>query len=448
MASRLKETFMNQARLRFFRTGSLWLLLAVVVPCGTAAAADQNVIFTIDSSQSTENWSGLDNTYGPYSAQSTGSLSAPVEGHFVVAFDPTNDTPSTIQFLSNSAHNDGYFQLDNSTQSAQPFGTPANEAATAGANSQFAIRNLTWAFSSPAITSTSSVGTSTTYGGTSTSFFVTKGGIDFTTSNGPASSSYVGSTGSLTGGTWTLAESAAGSGNWTLTLNGHYDYTYNTGSGGTTGSLSASGVVVSTAHFAVGTPNSNVSAGSVATVPQPTTGGVEAQVLGGAGTTGGVTLDFGQTITGGAVTIQQVPSIPALTPAAVAAGEANPIFALSTADTVIGAPQIWSVNFAGALNGSSATLVFNYDPSTLPVGTDQSQLGIWHFNENTGHWEFGGTVDVADHTITFVTSSFSPFSLGIQAVPEPATIVLALGGLLSMAYVAWRRRKMAAAIHA
>jgi hypothetical protein len=96
------------------------------------------------------------------------------------------------------------------------------------------------------------------------------------------------------------------------------------------------------------------------------------------------------------------------------------------------------------LNGGQATLVFDYDPSLLPAGFDQSQLGIWHFNEALNQWQFqGGQVDVADHTVTFVTSSFSPFALG--TVPEPSTIVLALGGLLPLGYARWRKRSKVAA---
>ena len=54
-------------------------------------AGPVNVIFTIDPSQSTESWSGTDNTYGAFTAQQPGSLSTSTSGNFVLSFDPTTD---------------------------------------------------------------------------------------------------------------------------------------------------------------------------------------------------------------------------------------------------------------------------------------------------------------------------------------------------------------------
>ena len=125
--------------------------------------------------------------------------------------------------------------------------------------------------------------------------------------------------------------------------------------------------------------------------------------------------------------------------ASIAAAEANPIFALSTGVLDL-SPQIWSVDFSGSLNGGSATLVFNYDPSLLPPGLDQSTLGIWHFSSLANEWEFGGTVDTLAHTITYVTDSFSPFTLGV-AVPEPSSLVLAAAGAGSLGYVGAKRAR-------
>jgi hypothetical protein len=412
---------MRSAPMSFCRTH--WLCAAVTAfaqlawQSGTRA---EDVIFTIDSSQSSETWSGIDNTYGAIQPQSSNSLMTAVEGHFVVDFDPTTDNPTSIQFIDNN--NNGYFQLDNAGQNFAPGGAPANVAGTvAGGQSVFAIQNLIWDLNSPVIN-----GTGGTFPATTTSFTVSSGGIAYAyPRTSPQFSSYVASTGTLSAGAWTLAESQPGSGDWRLTMNGTYTYGFN--SGVTSGTLTATANVVATAHFG---------AANLTSVPS---GPAEAQILGGAGATGGVTIDFGQNSTGGPLSIQQVPGITALTPAAIAAGQSNPIFALSTSDTSIGAPQIWSVNYGGSLSGGSATLVFHYDPSQLPAGTDQSSLGIWHFDKNANQWEFGGTVNTTDHTISFVTSSFSPFQLGVRAVPEPSTIVLAALGGLALLACRWRR---------
>ena len=141
-----------------------------------------------------------------------------------------------------------------------------------------------------------------------------------------------------------------------------------------------------------------------------------------------------------------MPGITSLTQAAIDAGAANPVFALSTTDNAIGAPADLERRVWRPSERQLGDTAFNYDPSTLPAGTDQTQLVIWHFNSLTNQWEHSGPsdVDIADHIISFTTSSFSPFALGTLAVPEPSTLVLGGGGLLSLAIVAWRRRRGAA----
>ncbi len=262
------------------------VVLAVVTP---ALALPVNVIFTIESNISAESWSGTDDTYGTYSPQFTGSLTTPVAGNFVVSFDPSTDTPTSIQLVSNFSdpnNNNGYFGLQTNPGSFLPYGTPANLGGQSGPI-QFAIRDLVWNFNSPVLNATSTAGLTSTYdlvydhtigAPQTTAFKVTAGGIDVTTASATGHSTYVNSIDNIdTGSTWTLSESAAGSGDWTLTLNGAYTYGYDTGE--TTGTLQASGIITSTAHYAVGTtttaPNVNTSTGNVVDVPTPTTDPVQ-----------------------------------------------------------------------------------------------------------------------------------------------------------------------------
>jgi hypothetical protein len=409
--------------------GAMVFLIAM---SGVASADPINVTFTIDPTQSTDTWSNHDNTLGNASPQIPGGLSTSVSGNFIVSFDPSTANPASIQIAgTNPNNNNGFYQLANAVPNATPFGTPANVAAGSG-DTAFALRNLVFNLQSPVLTPTNVNGSTTTYSATSTNFNVTAGGIDFTTPNIPngASSSYVGSTGTFSNGTWTLSQTSPG--HWTLTENSTYTYGYNDGY--STGTITAAGNFVATATVSTTGPNANV-----ASVPTPTSTPVTANALGGSTTTGGVSATFNPGTTGGTLTVQQVPGITSLTQAAVDAGQNNSTFAISTSSASIGVPQIWTVQFDGSLNGGQATLVFDYDPSLLPAGFDQSQLGIWHYNEALNQWQFqGGQVDVADHTVTFVTSSFSPFALG--TVPEPSTIVLALGGLLPLGYARWRKR--------
>ena len=129
---------MRTARPRSIRF--VWLSTLLVAPAFFLAertAHAEDVILTIDSSQSNETWSGIDNTYGVVQPQSNGSLTTAVEGHFVVDFDPTTDTPTSIQFIGNN--NDGYFQLDNNNQSFAPGG--AGECRRTGRRRPVGVRH-------------------------------------------------------------------------------------------------------------------------------------------------------------------------------------------------------------------------------------------------------------------------------------------------------------------
>ena len=77
----------------------------------------------------------------------------------------------------------------------------------------------------------------------------------------------------------------------------------------------------------------------------------------------------------------------------------------------------------------------SFDPAGMSL-QEMQDLTVEHYVG--GRWvSVGGTVNTANDTITFDTTSFSPFALG--EVPEPASV-----GLLAMAAVgalARRRRR-------
>jgi hypothetical protein len=421
--------------------------LAAALGLGAPRVADAgpvNVIFTIDSTQSTETWSGTDNTYGAFSAQQPGSLSTSTSGNFVLSFDPTTDNPASIQFVGNNANNNNaFYQLANGIQNANPGNQPANLAGTtSGGQVQFALQNLIFSLNSAAIPVSTTAGLTETFSATNpsapTSYTVTSGGALFQTPGGVTGSStdYVGSTGAVTAGTWTLSETAAGSGQWKLAIDGSVTYTYNNGT--TTGTLTATGALVGTATYSAANIQ-NVGAGS------------QTVTVTGNQPDAAVTATLPSTSTGGTITVQQVPGITSLTQAAVTAGENNPVFALSTSSADIGAPQIWQVNYSGSLDGGLATLTFDFDPTTLPAGTSLSDLGIWHYNSALDEWDFltGPVVDsyatLGYDTITIQTSSFSPFDLGVAVavVPEPSALLLMCTGTLSLTFYALRRKRHA-----
>ena len=81
----------------------MFVVLGAVVIAGprVAQAQPDQVIFTVDPTQSVVTVTGKDNKYGAFGPAST--LSTPVSGHFVVDFDPSTDTPSSIELTPAAA---------------------------------------------------------------------------------------------------------------------------------------------------------------------------------------------------------------------------------------------------------------------------------------------------------------------------------------------------------
>lgn len=386
------------------------LLAALSLTAAGRSVVAEQVIFTIDANQSSISWSGFFSGLGSYVGQYPGSLSAPVHGHFLVDFDPTSGIPSTLEFVGGH----GYYEAE-SPHIGLPGPAPANALGQSSSGALvWAIRDLVWDFSSAPISGSSGV-----FQANQTSYTVLSGRVE---SNLAGVDDWTGSSSSMTSGTWTISESSPGSGAWTL-VNDAYKTI-----GDPTNSLTATSHVVAMAQY------------SAANIDNVADGAVSAEALGGATTTGGVSASFSTSAGEGMFSAQRVDDTSGLSLEAVqAAGELNPFYGVSTA-ALDANPQIWDVDFDGDLNGGTVDLVFAYDESLLPAGLDESQLGIWHFDTIAGEWVFGGIVDTEANTVTYTTSSFSPFQLGV--VPEPSSLVLAgIGGLALLVVGALRFRQ-------
>lgn len=78
--------------------------------------------------------------------------------------------------------------------------------------------------------------------------------------------------------------------------------------------------------------------------------------------------------------------------------------------------QLWNLSYNGSHNGL-IRLKFAYDPTLLPAGFDHNKLIIYHFNGTV--WEkLPSLVDSVNHTVSAVTTSLSPFALGLNPTPS------------------------------
>ena len=251
-------------------SGHLWVstalvavaLVAIVLLPSIAAADTENVVFTIDPSQSTLQYSTVAGIYGDYPPQSPGSDTSSVSGHFLVSFDPTNDTPTSIRFVGG----DGYYQQES------PMTLIGDTHGGALPPVAIAYNNLSFDFNSPVLAGTGGV-----FPATTSTFTLLSGVLSENFSGSGEFFNETGYTDHITAGKWTLAETGgAGSGVWSLSIAGHYTEPAGIGPRSSTETFTLN--AVSTAHF--GTSN-------VTTVAPTAT---QASVLGGSSTPGGVSI--------------------------------------------------------------------------------------------------------------------------------------------------------------
>ena len=163
-------------------------------------------------------------------------------------------------------------------------------------------------------------------------------------------------------------------------------------------------------------------------VPGP---GQGAETGGGSGDIGGVSALFGNV---GSAGVLNAP-YSELTPTQLSAliGSAQVPFDVVPPQGTDSA-HIWDITFDGTFD--TAQLTVGYDPLDVSAGYSEEDLRMFHFHD--GVWTVvSGVPDIATHTITFTTSSLSPFMIGV--IPEPGTWAAALAALLAM--VAAHRRR-------
>ena len=111
----------------------------------------------------------------------------------------------------------------------------------------------------------------------------------------------------------------------------------------------------------------------------------------------------------------------------------------------------WGIFSAGGIFTGDAA---NIDPGVSFVNTDtNSEVSTGLISLNNGTNDLGNIIGAAyqgqspsyyEGDITgkfFLNGVQGEFAMGVQVVPEPSSIVLAVFGLVSLALCGWRRRK-------
>jgi hypothetical protein len=116
----------------------------------------------------------------------------------------------------------------------------------------------------------------------------------------------------------------------------------------------------------------------------------------------------------------------------VLAGTTPPVQITITPDSAPPAPPVQKnvigIAYECLPNGTTFNppipITWQYDPATLPLGTDQSTLQVAFYNESTKTWEpVKGIVDTVNHTIRADIAHFSVYAVMSQSVaasPKPA----------------------------
>ncbi len=163
-------------------------------------------------------------------------------------------------------------------------------------------------------------------------------------------------------------------------------------------------------------------------------GANQSVTVGNASTPGTVQATFGTTSGGSLSVTSGVDTVADLENSNNSYGGVPVTFALPADGSVV---QIWDLNYSGTFAGP-VQLVLDFDPTGM-TASQENALAIYHFTG--GQWvDIGGVLDLNADTITVDTNSLSPFVLGVQSVPEPASLsLLSLG---SGAMLMCRRRRI------